>query len=493
MSALPVFEQLKLFTRRLVPDIGDQTNAAIRDFTQTIRTTLSLEDLSSKIINQIFEIIDAEDIHILDINKENQEDQILYHLHNSEPVGRKFSDLLLSENDTIPRYFLENHLPLSQYQIDYLESFANLPQHIRSWLDQSGADIYVPIISKEQWIGLICLGPKRSGLPYTKSEEYFLISIADQTAIAYENARLINGLTRLNNDYRRAYAALEKTNTQLQNSVRKLEKLDRFKSDLITVLSHELRTPMTLIAGYAQLLIDEPKIMENSDWGDILEGINTGTERLEEIVTAILDMASIDSHTLDLRIRPTSLQEIMREINDGLREITEKRQIKIEIIRIDTLPPIQTDRQLLKKAIYQIITNSIKYSPDNSEIRVEGIHHAEPTTSLGEPAVELQITDHGIGIDPDQLDIVFEKLYQVGDVAAHSSGKTKYKGGGPGLGLAIAKGIINELYGQLWAESAGHDEENFPGSTFHLLLPLQRDPTNQKQIDESQIKSSEES
>lgn len=482
LLAAPTFEQLKLFSQRLVPEIGDHTNASLREFTQNIRGTFSLEDLSVRIVNQILEIIDADDIRILNVSKENQDDQIFYRLHTTETIALKPADLLLNEKDAIPRYFLENHRALSQYHIDYLAEFENLPQQVRIWLDQGGIDLYVPIISKEQWIGLICLGPKRTDLPYTKSEEQFLISLADQTAIAFENASLINGLTRLNNEYRRAYAALEKTNMQLQNTVRKLEKLDRFKSDLITVLSHELRTPMTLIAGYAQLLLDEPNISENSEWGDILVGINTGTERLEEIVTAILDMASIDSHSLDLRIRSTNLQEIMLEILDTLQDITAKRNIKINYAGFDKLPPIQTDPQLLKKAIYQIITNSIKYSPDNSEIRVQGVHHDEPTGALGEPAVEIQITDQGIGIDPDQLDIVFEKLYQVGDVAAHSSGKTKYKGGGPGLGLAIAKGIINELYGQLWAESAGHDEENFPGSTFHLLLPLQRDPTNKKLI-----------
>ncbi|MFN2194561.1 MAG: ATP-binding protein [Anaerolineales bacterium] len=487
--ALPSYEQIKVFSSRLVPEVSDQMDAVIREFTQNIRNTFSLEDLSVRITNQIFEIIDAEEIFILNVSRENQEDQLYYHLHSPENTGRTTQELLLSENGPIPQYFLVNHQALSQYHIDFLANFANLPQLERTWLDQSGIDLYVPIIAKEQWIGLICLGPKRNGLPYTRSEEQFLMSIADQTAIAFENARLINGLTRLNNDYRRAYAALEKTNTQLQNTVRKLEKLDRFKSDLITVLSHELRTPMTLIAGYAQLLLDEPDIIDNSERGSILQGINIGTERLEDIVTAILDMANIDSHSLDLQIRSAQLQDILSEVLTSLKEFTDTRNINISVSGVDTLPPIQTDPQLLKKAIYQIITNSIKYSPDQSEIRILGIHHEQPTGSLSEPAVEIQITDQGIGIDQDQLDIVFEKLYQLGDVASHSSGKSKYKGGGPGLGLAIAKGIINELYGQLWAESAGHDEQNFPGSTFHLLLPLKRDPTNKMALEGIHVRS----
>jgi len=86
--------------------------------------------------------------------------------------------------------------------------------------------------------------------------------------------------------------------------------------------------------------------------------------------------------------------------------------------------------------------------------------------------VELSVTDSGIGVDAEYHELIFEKFYQVGDVAIHSSGKTSFKGGGPGLGLAIVRGVARAHGGKVWVESTGHDEVNFHGSTFYLQLPV---------------------
>ena len=85
---------------------------------------------------------------------------------------------------------------------------------------------------------------------------------------------------------------------------------------------------------------------------------------------------------------------------------------------------------------------------------------------------EIQVRDTGIGIDPGNHKIVFEKLYQLGKVELHSSGRTKFKGGGPGLGLAIAAGIVKAHRGKIWVESPGYDEEKLPGSTFFIQIPM---------------------
>jgi signal transduction histidine kinase len=91
------------------------------------------------------------------------------------------------------------------------------------------------------------------------------------------------------------------------------------------------------------------------------------------------------------------------------------------------------------------------------------------------PCLEIQVKDTGIGIDQENLDIIFEKLYQLGKVELHSSGRSTFKGGGPGLGLAIAAGIIKSHGGKIWAESPGYDEEKMPGSTFFIRLPLPKE------------------
>jgi signal transduction histidine kinase len=83
------------------------------------------------------------------------------------------------------------------------------------------------------------------------------------------------------------------------------------------------------------------------------------------------------------------------------------------------------------------------------------------------------VADTGIGIPPDDLERIFEKFYRVGDITSHSTGKIKFKGAGPGLGLTIARGIVEAHGGRLWVESPGHDEQICPGSEFHVVLPVQ--------------------
>jgi signal transduction histidine kinase len=124
---------------------------------------------------------------------------------------------------------------------------------------------------------------------------------------------------------------------------------------------------------------------------------------------------------------------------------------------------------LIQKAVYQLIVNAIKYTPDGGKIHIT----ARPSVmDDNSPALEIAVRDRGIGLDAEHHELVFEKFYQVGKVALHSSGKTTFKGGGPGLGLALVRGVAQAHGGKTWVESAGHDEINLTGSTFYLLLPL---------------------
>ncbi|HNH25826.1 MAG TPA: ATP-binding protein [Anaerolineales bacterium] len=115
--------------------------------------------------------------------------------------------------------------------------------------------------------------------------------------------------------------------------------------------------------------------------------------------------------------------------------------------------------------------NAIKFTPDGGQVKVMGryINGSEP------PQVEVSIKDTGIGVDTSMKDRIFEKFGQTGEVLLHSSGKTKFKGGGPGLGLAIARGIIQAHGGRIWVDSPGYNETTYPGSTFTISLPAHKE------------------
>ena len=124
---------------------------------------------------------------------------------------------------------------------------------------------------------------------------------------------------------------------------------------------------------------------------------------------------------------------------------------------------------MIHKALYHLIINAIKYTPDGGKVTVS----MRPLVmDVNVPGVEIAVKDTGIGLDAEHHELVFEKFYQVGSVDIHSSGKTVFKGGGPGLGLAIVSGVARSHGGKVWVESTGHNEETFPGSTFYLHLPV---------------------
>jgi signal transduction histidine kinase len=157
---------------------------------------------------------------------------------------------------------------------------------------------------------------------------------------------------------------------------------------------------------------------------------------------------------------------VCKDYVEDLRE----RRITLEIDPdINSAPPLLADSELLKKALDNVIVNAIKFTPDGGSIFI----NARPTQVDGRGEFcEIRVRDTGIGIDPANHSIVFEKLYQLGKVELHSSGRTKFKGGGPGLGLAIAAGIVKAHKGKIWVESPGYDEEKLPGSTFVIQIPL---------------------
>ena len=132
------------------------------------------------------------------------------------------------------------------------------------------------------------------------------------------------------------------------------------------------------------------------------------------------------------------------------------------------MPTLEGDSERLQQAFSQLINNAIKYTPDGGRIEINGEVHAERNGLF----LELVVKDNGIGIDADDQHKIFDKFYRTGDLMKHSTGKTKFKGAGPGLGLALVKGIVDAHSGRIWVESSGHDEKTCPGSSFHILLPL---------------------
>jgi signal transduction histidine kinase len=269
-------------------------------------------------------------------------------------------------------------------------------------------------------------------------------------------------LDRIRENDRRIIEDLQKTNKVLRQ-------LDRNKLEFIMIAAHELRTPLTVLNGNVNLLRSFPETQANSTLAEVTDGIVKGTNRMHKVVNMMLDLTRIGSESLQVASIPVPLTRILEDLVRDLEQAAAERDIKFVVTHAEGTPELRGDPPLIQKAIYQLMVNAIKYTPDGGKIHITTRPSMMDDHS---PGVEIAVRDRGIGLDAEHHELVFEKFYQVGKVALHSSGKTTFKGGGPGLGLALVRGVARAHGGKVWVESAGHDEVNLTGSTFYLLLPL---------------------
>jgi signal transduction histidine kinase len=260
---------------------------------------------------------------------------------------------------------------------------------------------------------------------------------------------------------------LQQRTQELERTYHILEQMDRTKTSFIEVSAHELRTPLTLIKGYTQMI--QLQANGNAELHNLSNGILDGTERLSEIVNSMLDVSKIDNKTLQLVTEKVQISLVIMKVQKTFKAALEERRITMETKGLQDLPTINADPDLLYKLFYHLIMNAIKYTPDGGWVTISG---SVTDGYQGGQEIEIVVSDTGVGIDKEHQELVFEKFYQTGEVNFHSSGKTKFKGGGPGLGLAIARGIVQAHKGRIWVESPGYDEERCPGSRFHVRLPV---------------------
>ncbi len=333
------------------------------------------------------------------------------------------------------------------------------------WLPMDRSWLGVPLYSKDKVIGLLAISRAQSA--FTEDDGLMTTTFAMQAIVALENARLYDEVTGINEMMERMVSQRVE---ELNNAYTTLSKHDKNKAAFIQVAAHELRTPLTVIKGYLGMLQSDPVIQGNSMLSQAIEGVQQGTNRLHQIVNSMLDVTRLDNQITIPHMEPVSLGLILRLVHkDYVRDLAARNLTLTLDEVIKDIPPLLADSELLKKAIDHVIVNAIKFTPDGGSIHVSA--QVVEDSRLGRCA-ELRVKDTGIGIDAEHHKIIFEKLFQLGTVELHSSSRTNYKGGGAGLGLAIASGIVKALQGNIWVESSGHDEANFPGSTFIIQLPL---------------------
>ena len=338
------------------------------------------------------------------------------------------------------------------------------------WLPVNKSWMGVPLVSKGRVIGMVSLTRRDAGA-FSPSDATIASAFAMQAAIALENANLYQQITSFSGQLEHW---VEQRTEELNRAYHTLERMDKTKSDFINVAAHELRTPLTVIKGYSQLVKGMPGVGDSAQATELIEGIIGGADRLHLIVNSMLDVSKISSQTLKVHKERISMSEIMKALQAKFEKSLEERCLTLVLEDLEKLPLIEADLELMKdKVFYHLLVNAIKYTPDGGRITISGRLIDDKSGAVDPPtpnAIEVIIKDTGIGIDPANHKMIFEKFFSTGQVALHSSGNIKFKGGGPGLGLAIVSGIVEAHGGRIWVESLGYNEETCPGSAFHIVL-----------------------
>jgi signal transduction histidine kinase len=212
-----------------------------------------------------------------------------------------------------------------------------------------------------------------------------------------------------------------------------LEELDKRKSEFLSVLSHEFRTPLNVIQTAGELISsmveqEEPRIAKANDL------LKRGVSRLLSVFMELRNLTYVTGGSIKVTVESTSLAELIDQVRLSYAEPARERGITLELGDLSHLPRVIADQSLITTVLLNLVSNALKYTDSAGKVAVSAVRSAG--------LIELSVSDTGIGIDPEHLPSIFEKFYEVGSVQGHSTSKTAFKGGGLGIGLAAAKAIV---------------------------------------------------
>lgn len=320
----------------------------------------------------------------------------------------------------------------SQKKTAAVNNVSKLPLHFKTADQVSGFKtrslLAAPILFRNESLGVIEVVNKIDGSDYNGEDVTIIETLASQTAIAVQNTRLQELLEKTQNDASR---------------------LDKMKSDFVAITSHELRTPLGLIIGHSTFLHE---LVEEEEYKEQLDAIIKSAMRLKDIIENMSSMDNFQSGLAVVRQRSVSVRRLILDTIVTYRQDAEAKKVAIDLDLADSDLLIEGDAEKISIAITNLIKNAIMYVNDGGHVFIA----SEQVPGY----VKVSVIDDGVGIPLKDLPHIFDRFYQV------ESHLTR-KHGGMGLGLSVAKMMVEMHGGRIWAESS-----EGKGSIFTMLLPL---------------------
>jgi signal transduction histidine kinase len=288
----------------------------------------------------------------------------------------------------------------------------------------------VPLLREKALIGAITIH-RRDVRPFSEKQIALLQTFADQAVIAIENVRLFQ---------------------EIQEKNEQLETASRHKSQFLANVSHELRTPLNSIIGFTRIVQRKTETQIEKLQKDNLQKVLISSEHLLNLINELLDLAKIEAGRMEAYAETFKLDEILRVATTTLEPLLKDGRVKLVTEIAPDIPPLKTDRDKLKQAVLNLLSNAAKFT-EKGEIKVAAWRD--------DGMLKLTVSDTGIGMKQEALAMIFDEFRQ-----ADMSSTRKY--GGTGLGLAIVKKFINLMGGDIVVES-----EVGKGSKFTITLPME--------------------
>jgi signal transduction histidine kinase len=401
-------------------------------FSKAMVSILDLQSLSKRIVETITQTMGVERASLFLWNEEKGG----YSLIESKNIKMTASTPLLSRNDPLPHYLQKIGEIIVREELAKGTNISELNDVINK-MTSLEAEVSVPFISKGQLIGIINLSHKFNRDIYSHEDIELLSTLANQTAVAVENARLYEDLKKSKSYIRRA---------------------DRLASlgTLTAGLAHEIRNPLVAIKTLTQLL---PERLDDEEFRSNFLQIASGeVDRISSLVTELLDFARPSDPKLDLEDVNTILDGMILLVSTE----TKKKQINITKNYASDLPPVQVDREQIKQVFLNILLNAIEATRENGKIDVKTRSFIKPG---GEPYVQIEFTDTGSGIPEEYMEDIFNPFFTT-------------KSTGSGLGLSISNQIVQDHRGYIHVES-----QLSKGSSFFINLPVNQEYPKRRKSD----------
>lgn len=377
----------------------------------------------------------------------NEDARLLYDSAETDLIGKNYFDII-NEPDV-------SRFEIIGMQTEGLSGSGTFSERNENGFLEQKIISYEPVIWKsQQWsVGVVTpLWYVESLVQsiYVKQGLFAMISVAFILFIGSFIALILFSWNKtLEDEVKSKTSELERSNEYLQNANRKLKELDRLKNDFVSMVSHELKTPLTAMKTSTEFMKEtecDPEVRE-----EMLDLVIRNIDRQSRMVDDLLDISRIESGRMKFNPEDVNIREIVETSLETVERQAKDKGIRIRVTYPEESLSIKTDKDKLIRVFVNLLTNAIKFTPHDGEVEIS-------VKDTGDH-MQASIKDNGIGIPPEKRDRIFDKFYQVDSTATR-------KAGGTGLGLAIIKGIIDGQGGNISVES-----ESGKGSTFTFRLP----------------------